>query len=77
MVQNKDVYLLDDPLSAVDAQVARHIFESCICSILKDKLVVLATHHVKYLHKADRILAVKGGRIVDDGEKLFSLSHVD
>lgn len=31
---NADVYLLDDPLSAVDAHVGRHLFDRCICGLL-------------------------------------------
>lgn len=39
-----DIYLLDDPLSAVDPQVAANIFNGCIEGFLKDKMVVLVTH---------------------------------
>ena len=35
---NCDVYLLDDPLSALDAKVARKVFDECICTFLKDKV---------------------------------------
>ena len=41
---NADIYLLDDPLSAVDPEVANAIFEECITGFLADKLVVLVTH---------------------------------
>ena len=39
-----DIYFLDDPLSAVDAKVAAHIFEHAIAGLLKDKTVLLVTH---------------------------------
>lgn len=39
-----DIVLLDDPLSAVDPEVARSIFENCIRTVLKDKIVILVTH---------------------------------
>jgi ABC-type phosphate/phosphonate transport system ATPase subunit len=42
-----DVYLLDDPLSAVDVHVGRHIFEDCICGELAGKTRLLVTHQVQ------------------------------
>jgi ABC-type multidrug transport system fused ATPase/permease subunit len=44
--QDADIYLLDDPLSAVDPEVANHIFENAILGLLKDKCVVLVTHQL-------------------------------
>ena len=43
---NADIILLDDPLSAVDPEVASRIFLDCIRGFLKDKLVVLVTHQL-------------------------------
>jgi len=62
-----DIYLLDDPLSAVDARVGRHLMEHCIRGILKKKLVILVTHQVYYLQKATEILKMSRGRIVERG----------
>lgn len=59
-----DVYLLDDPLSAVDPHVANHIFEQCIKKYLKEeqkKTVVLVTHQLQFIQKADRIIVLKAG----------------
>ena len=42
-----DIYLLDDPLSAVDTSVAAHIFEHAIMGLLKEKTVILVTHGIK------------------------------
>ena len=39
-----DIYLLDDPLSAVDTSVGAHIFEHAIKGVLEDKTVILVTH---------------------------------
>lgn len=42
-----DLYLLDDPLSAVDAHVGRHLFDTCICGLLQDRTRVLVTHQLQ------------------------------
>ncbi|XP_068612667.1 LOW QUALITY PROTEIN: ATP-binding cassette sub-family C member 4-like, partial [Brachionichthys hirsutus] len=65
--QDADVYLLDDPLSAVDAEVGRHLFEQCICGLLKNKPRVLVTHQLQYLKAADEILVLKEGHMVAKG----------
>lgn len=53
-----DIYLLDDPLSAVDAHVAKDLFEKCISGFLKEKTVLLATHQLQFLKYADIIVVV-------------------
>uniref|UniRef100_A0A8C5A2Y0 Cystic fibrosis transmembrane conductance regulator n=1 Tax=Gadus morhua TaxID=8049 RepID=A0A8C5A2Y0_GADMO len=65
--QDADIYLLDDPLSAVDGEVGRHLFEKCICGILKDKPRILVTHQLQYLKVADQILVLKEGNVVAQG----------
>ncbi|KAG9335558.1 hypothetical protein JZ751_004461 [Albula glossodonta] len=62
--QDADIYLLDDPLSAVDAEVGRHLFEQCICGILRKKPRILVTHQLQYLKAADQILVLKEGHMV-------------
>ena len=57
-----DIYLLDDPLSAVDPQVASDIFHNCICGVLKDKLVILVTHQLQFLTSCNKILVIKDGK---------------
>ncbi len=44
-----DIYLFDDPLSAVDSNVARSIYEHVILHLRKSKTVILVTHQVSYL----------------------------
>ncbi|XP_056344269.1 ATP-binding cassette sub-family C member 10 [Oenanthe melanoleuca] len=65
--QEKEVYLLDDPLAAVDADVANHIMRKCIFGALKHKTRVLCTHRTEFLEKADALLLVDNGRIVKTG----------
>ncbi|KAH7314785.1 hypothetical protein KP509_21G019800 [Ceratopteris richardii] len=65
--QDKDVYLLDDVLSAVDAHTGSHLFKECICGILSGKTVLLVTHQVEFLAQSDLILVMKDGKISQAG----------
>ncbi|KAL1513745.1 hypothetical protein ABEB36_003115 [Hypothenemus hampei] len=75
-----DIYLLDDPLSAVDAHVAKHLFEGCVQRYLKGKTRVLVTHQVQFLKGADLIIVMNNGKIEKMGtfnelqEELSALS---
>ena len=62
-----DIYLLDDPLSAVDPQVAKKLFSGCIRGYLKEKAVLLVTHHVSFLDRVDKILVLEEGRSLFQG----------
>ena len=62
-----DVYLLDDPLSAVDAHVGRHLLNHCILEYLGNKTRILVTHQLQYLPDADVVVVVKDGRISEIG----------
>ncbi|KAM4717797.1 multidrug resistance-associated protein 1 [Anableps anableps] len=66
---DRAVYLLDDPLSAVDAHVGKHIFDHVIGpqGILKDKTRVLVTHGLSYLPQTDLILVMVDGEITEVG----------
>ncbi|XP_066494056.1 ATP-binding cassette sub-family C member 12-like [Tiliqua scincoides] len=64
---NKDIYLLDDPLSAVDAHVGKHIFEECIKDKLQGKTVLLVTHQLQYLEFCDTIILLEDGEICESG----------
>jgi ABC-type multidrug transport system fused ATPase/permease subunit len=50
-----DVYIFDDPLSALDAEVGKHVFNECFMTLLKNKTKVVVTHHVHYAEKVDKI----------------------
>ncbi|OMJ92976.1 hypothetical protein SteCoe_4199 [Stentor coeruleus] len=60
---NADIMFLDDPLSAVDADVANHLFFDCIQKVLKNKTIILATNQIHFLQHADKILIFDKGSI--------------
>jgi ABC-type multidrug transport system fused ATPase/permease subunit len=62
-----DVYLLDDPLSAVDTHVGKHLFNDCIISYLANKTRILVTHQLQYLRDADHIVILNEGSIETQG----------
>lgn len=53
-----DIYIMDDPLSAVDTHVGRYLFDECICKHLKKKTRILVTHQLQYLKKAHLIIVM-------------------
>ncbi|CAN6221055.1 unnamed protein product [Urochloa humidicola] len=63
-----DVYLLDDPFSAVDAHTAAVLFYDCVMTALADKTVVLVTHQVEFLTETSRILVMEGGQVSQQGK---------
>ncbi|NWX23536.1 MRP7 protein, partial [Aegotheles bennettii] len=65
--QDKELYLLDDPLAAVDGNVASHLMQKCILGVLKHKTRILCTHRTEFLEKADALLLIDNGRIVKTG----------
>lgn len=66
--KNADIYLLDDPLSAVDANVGKHLYEKCIKGFLSNKICILITHQLQYLSSADKIIIMKDGKIELEGK---------
>ena len=56
---------MDDPLSAVDAHVDRHLWDELIGpkGLLKDKARILVTHGIGHLEYADQIVAINDGQI--------------
>ncbi|XP_076648686.1 putative multidrug resistance-associated protein lethal(2)03659 isoform X2 [Halictus rubicundus] len=62
-----DLYLFDDPLSAVDAHVGKHMFEECIDRFLRGTTRILVTHQLQYLRNVDRIIVLKDGHIHAEG----------
>ena len=65
--QDKQIYLLDDPLAAVDAHVAAHLFHHCIMGLLKNKTRILCTHHTHFLSAADLLVVMEHGSVTHTG----------
>ncbi|KAK9069721.1 hypothetical protein SSX86_010115 [Deinandra increscens subsp. villosa] len=62
-----DIYLLDDPFSAVDAHTASTLFNDCVMTCLEGKTVILVTHQVEFLSSVDNILVLQDGQITQSG----------
>ncbi|PWA62072.1 NHPM bacteriocin system ABC transporter, peptidase/ATP-binding protein [Artemisia annua] len=63
-----DIYLLDDPFSAVDAHTAATLFYDCVMTALREKTVILVTHQVMFLSEVDNILVMEDGQITQSGK---------
>ncbi|RAL47722.1 hypothetical protein DM860_012347 [Cuscuta australis] len=68
LYQDADIYLLDDPFSAVDAHTGSELFKEYIITALATKTVVFVTHQVEFLPAADMILVLREGRITQCGK---------
>ena len=68
--RNEDIFLLDDVLSAVDARVGKIIMDDCLCGLLSGKTILLATHQLSLLERADRVIVLN-----NDGS--FEIGPVD
>jgi ATP-binding cassette, subfamily C (CFTR/MRP), member 1 len=64
-----DIFIFDDPLSAVDTHVGKHIFEHVMSEtgMLKGKTRFLVTHALSYLPKVDEIFVLLNGEISESG----------
>ncbi|KAL5717757.1 hypothetical protein ACHQM5_010725 [Ranunculus cassubicifolius] len=68
LYSESDVYLLDDPFSAVDAHTGAHLFKECLMRFLYEKTVVYVTHQLEFLDASDLVLVIKDGKIVQSGK---------
>ncbi|CCH46808.1 putative membrane protein [Wickerhamomyces ciferrii] len=64
---DKEVYLFDDILSAVDANVGKNITENCLLGLLSSKTIIIATHQLSLISKADRVVFLNGDGLIDVG----------
>ncbi|XP_064640179.1 multidrug resistance-associated protein 1-like [Lineus longissimus] len=72
-----DIYLLDDPLSAVDAHVGKHMFEKVIGpqGMLRGKTRLLVTHGISFLHQMDWVVVLGDGQIKEEGTYKDLMMH--
>ena len=68
LYNNKDIYIFDDPLSALDANVGKNIVRNCIKEYLEDKTRILITHALQHVYYADKIYYMKKGKIIWEGD---------
>lgn len=62
-----DILLMDDPISALDSNVRKSVFQEVIQGVCKNKTRVLITHAVDFLHMSDRIVIMENGRVAAIG----------
>ncbi|KAJ2025720.1 hypothetical protein H4S03_008804, partial [Coemansia sp. S3946] len=64
-----DIYILDDPLSAVDAHVARHLFDHVLgpAGLLKSRCRIHATNAIQFIGKFDSVLMLQDGLVAEYG----------
>uniref|UniRef100_A0A672G572 ATP-binding cassette, sub-family C (CFTR/MRP), member 10 n=1 Tax=Salarias fasciatus TaxID=181472 RepID=A0A672G572_SALFA len=74
---DKPLYLLDDPLAAVDSDVAEHLMRRCILDLLRGKTRILCTHRIELAHRADMVVLVDDGTIVRTGSPAEILPLVE
>ncbi|XP_004713507.1 ATP-binding cassette sub-family C member 5 isoform X1 [Echinops telfairi] len=76
LYSDRSIYILDDPLSALDAHVGKHIFNGAIRKHLKSKTVLFITHQLQYLVDCDEVIFVKEGCITERGshEELMNIN---
>uniref|UniRef100_A0AAY4B775 ATP-binding cassette, sub-family C (CFTR/MRP), member 5 n=1 Tax=Denticeps clupeoides TaxID=299321 RepID=A0AAY4B775_9TELE len=76
LYSDRAIYILDDPLSALDAHVGNHIFNNAIKKQLRNKTVIFVTHQLQYLVDCDDVIFMREGSITEQGshEELMSLN---
>ncbi|KAM6223921.1 ATP-binding cassette sub-family C member 5-like [Rhynchocyon petersi] len=76
LYSDRNIYILDDPLSALDAHVGNHIFNTAIRKHLKSKTVLFVTHQLQYLVDCDEVIFMKEGCITERGthEELMNIN---
>jgi ABC-type bacteriocin/lantibiotic exporter with double-glycine peptidase domain len=64
---NTDIILMDDPVSALDANVKKKVFDEVFMKNMRGKTRILITHAVDFLEHVDRIIIMENGNALLDG----------
>jgi ATP-binding cassette, subfamily C (CFTR/MRP), member 4 len=64
---DSDIFVLDDPISAVDSKVAREIHEKCLNQLRLNKTLILVTHQISFLYDCDQVIIMDEGSVVKTG----------
>ena len=62
-----DIYLLDNPLAALDKNVSNHIFKHCILGLLSNKVRLMVSHLDSHMKLADQVIILHNGSMIDKG----------
>ncbi|EFA82194.1 hypothetical protein PPL_04616 [Heterostelium album PN500] len=77
LYSNADAYVMDEPLSAVDAEVGKHLFDHCIQEMMGDKTRVLVTHQLQFIPSADHIVVIENGNLIQGTYQELSAKGID
>eukprot|EP00835_Amoeboradix_gromovi_P004345 NODE_333_length_10741_cov_0.423135.p1 type:complete len:1269 gc:universal NODE_333_length_10741_cov_0.423135:3321-7127(+) len=72
---NSDMILLDDPLSALDQKVGKHIFDECIKKFLRKRTILLSTNNLNQVNDVDYVILMKNGQIACHGPTSECTNH--
>lgn len=67
LYSDRAIYILDDPLSALDAHVGNHIFNNAVKKQLRNKTIMFVTHQLQYLVDCDDVIFMREGSITEQG----------
>jgi ABC-type multidrug transport system ATPase subunit len=67
LYSDNDIYFLDDILSAVDVHVGDFLMKETLKGFLKENTILMPTHALRYIEKADEIIIMQKGKIVQKG----------
>ena len=70
-----DVLIMDDPISALDCDVRKKVFDEVFVGLMKEKTRILVTHAVDFVHLADHIIIMKDGEVQAQGSPESLAEH--